>query len=66
MTIHWSEDDAAYIARVPEFPLLSAFGETRQKAVEEAELVLQAILATMAEDGDTFPKPLLLKSKFDG
>lgn len=53
-----SPEDSGYIALTPEFPGLSAFGETPQDALREMRKVLELAIATTLEDGETLPKPL--------
>ena len=38
--IEWSDEDAAYIATVPELPGCRTHGATRREAVEQAEEVI--------------------------
>lgn len=53
----WSDEDEAFIATCPEFPGLSAFGDTRAKATKEAEIVLEEFIKITLEDGETLPTP---------
>jgi len=39
--IYWSEEDRAYIAEVPELPGCAADGATYQKALANAEIIIQ-------------------------
>ncbi len=57
LSIFWSEDDRGFIALVPEFPGLSAFGETRDEAAREAEIALAGMIASYKEDGEQLPVP---------
>ena len=36
--IFYSKDDGGYIARIPELPLCSAFGETKEEALRELKI----------------------------
>ena len=45
----WYPEDNCYIARVLEFPSLSAFGETRSEAEAELDAVIEDVLKWMAE-----------------
>ncbi len=56
----WSEEDKAYIATVPEFPNLSAFGETPQQALKEAETAIKGFIEVLRQDGCEIPEPLIL------
>ncbi|MBU1041954.1 MAG: toxin-antitoxin system HicB family antitoxin [Proteobacteria bacterium] len=55
--VEWSEGDECFIARVPEFPTLSAFGDTREEAISEAAAALQLFLETYAADRIELPEP---------
>ncbi|MFA5519257.1 MAG: type II toxin-antitoxin system HicB family antitoxin [Spirochaetota bacterium] len=48
----WYPEDNCYIARVLEFPSLSAFGETRSEAEAELDTVIEDVLKWMAEKKD--------------
>jgi predicted RNase H-like HicB family nuclease len=54
--IYWSGDDNAYLAEVPELPGCMADGETYQKALANAEVVIQEWLETAAELGRPIPE----------
>lgn len=55
--VEWSEEDDAFVATCPEFPSLSAFGETRAQALEEAETALKLFIEEYEESGETLPDP---------
>ncbi|NQU64072.1 MAG: type II toxin-antitoxin system HicB family antitoxin [SAR324 cluster bacterium] len=55
--VNWSDEDEGFIATVPEFPGLSAFGETRQEAVDEAQIVLEGFIEVYEEDSRKLPDP---------
>ena len=38
--IFWSDEDKGYIATCPDFPSLSAFGETEEEALQEAKTAM--------------------------
>ena len=63
--LSWSEDDNGYIATVPEFPNLSAFGETQEEALQEAQFALEGYIEEMQNNKDSLPVPICL-SKFSG
>lgn len=56
----WSNEDEGYIALVSEFPGLSAFGETRDEALKEAEAALQCMIELFQEEGKPLPEPRAL------
>jgi predicted RNase H-like HicB family nuclease len=53
----WSDEDGGYIARVPELPEISGFGQTPEKAVKEARTAAKLALQVIEEDGETYPVP---------
>lgn len=55
--IFWSEEDEAFIAVCREFPGLSAFGETREDALREAQIALDLMIETYREKGIALPEP---------
>ena len=57
----WSEEDECYIATIPEFPGLSAFGDAQEKAIKEAKIALKGFIKVYKEDGCDLPKPYLLE-----
>lgn len=57
VNILWSEEDKGFIATVPEFPGLSAFGETYEEALKETQAVLDGYISVLSEDGENLPEP---------
>lgn len=55
MFVLWSEPDQQFIALCPDFPTLSAFGDTRTKALAEGEVALQLFLDEAKENGEPLP-----------
>jgi len=55
--IFWSEEDEAFVAVCQEFPGLSAFGETREEALHEAQIALDLMIETYREKGISLPEP---------
>lgn len=55
--IFWSDEDEGFIALCREFPGLSAFGETREEALREAQIVLDLMIETYLEEGISLPEP---------
>jgi len=55
--LHWSEEDAAFIAEVPELAGCAADGPTRQPALANAEIVISEWLETARELGRLIPEP---------
>jgi len=58
--IFWSPEDEAYVVTVPEFPGLSAFGDTPEEALAEASQALEGFLETYREEGWPLPAPRTL------
>ena len=57
LQIFLSEDDESFIAVCQEFPGLSAFGETREEALREAQIALDLIIETYREKNLVLPEP---------
>ncbi len=55
--IFWSEEDEGFIAICQEFPGLSAFGESREEALNEAEIVLNSMIKSYVSSGVPLPEP---------
>lgn len=61
--LFWSDEDAAWIADVPDLPLCTAHGATPQEAVIEVEHAVDAWLAAVASTGRTIPEPSLRSAR---
>lgn len=57
MTLLLSEDDHAYIVSVPDLPGCMADGETPQKAVENAQVIIAEWIETAQMLGRKIPQP---------
>lgn len=57
------EQDGGFVAVCPEFPGVSAFGDTRQEAVKEARVALELAIETFVEEGWPLPEPLGLETQ---
>jgi predicted RNase H-like HicB family nuclease len=55
--IYWSQEDQAFIAEVPELPGCMADGKTYQKALSNAEIVIQEWIETAGEPNRSVPEP---------
>jgi antitoxin HicB len=62
INIHWSDEDECFVALVPEFPGLSAFGDTREEAAEEAQVAIEGFLEMYEDVGHEIPEPKALPS----
>ena len=61
MNIKWSHSSQVFVAHVPEFPGLSAHGNTYAQAAEEAEKAIELFVDQMKADGVPLPRPMVLK-----
>lgn len=57
MIVSWSNDDNCYIVSVPDLPGCMADGETPQKAVENAEVIIAEWIETAQMLGREIPEP---------
>jgi predicted RNase H-like HicB family nuclease len=57
INIFFSEEDAGYIADIPDLPMCSAFGETPAAALAEVEAAKQLWLETAVAEKKAIPKP---------
>ena len=55
--IQWSDEDRAFVARVPELPGCMAHGPTRATAQENIEQAIALWLETARKHGDPVPEP---------
>lgn len=55
--IYWSNDDAAYIAEVPELPGCMVHGASRQEALANIDDAIGLWLDTVREFGHPVPEP---------
>ncbi len=57
ITLFADEQDGTYLAVCPEFPGVSAFGDTREEALAEARTALELTIETYLEEGWPLPAP---------
>jgi predicted RNase H-like HicB family nuclease len=57
INIFYSQEDAGYIADVPDLDACSAFGRTPQQALKEVQVAKKAWLAAAKSAGKRIPKP---------
>jgi len=55
--IFWSDEDAAFLADVPELPGCMAHGSSHAEALENAQEAISLWLETARELGRTIPQP---------
>jgi predicted RNase H-like HicB family nuclease len=59
-SVFWSEEDGGYIATCPDFPGLSAFGESPEEAIQQASSALEGFVETLAKDDTPLPEPTVV------
>jgi predicted RNase H-like HicB family nuclease len=57
INVFWSDEDACWVADVPDLRTCSAFGETPQEALAQVQIAMEAWLATARENGMAIPEP---------
>lgn len=55
IVVEWSDEDKAFIARVPALPGCAAHGRTADAAVREATVAARGILESLRAHGDPIP-----------
>jgi predicted RNase H-like HicB family nuclease len=59
--VFWSEEDGGYIATCPDFPGLSAFGESEEQALSEGKVALRLFLESLQAEGKRAPHATTLQ-----
>jgi predicted RNase H-like HicB family nuclease len=57
INIFYSDEDAAYIADIPDLEACSAFGATPEEALREVQVAKQAWLEAARAEGKPIPAP---------
>ena len=57
IVVFWSDADGGWIADVPDLKSCSAFGATREEAVAEVGVAIEAWIAAAREAGLEIPPP---------
>jgi predicted RNase H-like HicB family nuclease len=57
INLFWSEEDACWVADIPDLKFCSAFGDTPADAVREIEIAKQAWLDSARKSGRPVPEP---------
>lgn len=55
--MYWSNEDAAFIAEVPELPGCMAHGDTQEDALANIKIAMRLWVDTAREFGDPVPEP---------
>ena len=56
ITVEWSEEDRAWLARIPAMEYCIAFGETPEAAVTEVQIAAEAMRETAKRFGYSYRK----------
>lgn len=64
-SVRWSDEDEAFIALCPEFPGLSAFGESAAEALEQVQVAVELAVETHRAEGWALPEPQAI-SQYSG
>lgn len=57
INLFWSDEDACWIADVPDLRYCSAHGETPETALREVQTAIEAWLEVQSEEGRPIPEP---------
>lgn len=57
VVVRWSDEDGEFVAVVPELPLISGLGPTREKAVKECMIATTMVVESLREEGRQLPMP---------
>jgi predicted RNase H-like HicB family nuclease len=57
INIFYSEDDAGYIADIPDLEACSAFGDTPEEALKEVQMAKEAWIEAARAEGKPIPRP---------
>ena len=57
IVVFWSEEDAAWVADVPDLKSCTAFGNSPEEAFAEVQVAMDAWLAAARDAGKPIPKP---------
>ena len=66
INIFWSAEDECWVADIPDLRSCSAFGDTREEALSEVQVAMEAWLETARDIGKPIPaatyKPLIYQA----
>lgn len=57
INVFWSDEDASYVADVPDLESCSAFGSTPERALAEVRIAMRNWLAAARKLGRPIPEP---------
>lgn len=55
--IYWSDEDEAFIAKVPELPGCASDGKTYEEALANVQVIIEQWIETARELGRPIPEP---------
>jgi predicted RNase H-like HicB family nuclease len=58
INVFYSDDDACYVADIPDLKYCSAFGDSPEDAVREVQIAKAAWLKAAKERGKSIPEPI--------
>jgi predicted RNase H-like HicB family nuclease len=58
-SVFWSDEDEGYVAVCPDFRHVSAFGDTPEEALAEAQIALRLVIETYQAEGWPLPEPMV-------
>jgi len=63
--IQWSDEDQCYVVSLPEWgEFCHTHGDTYEEALKNAQEVLELLVESAVEDGETLPEPLTVGKSF--
>lgn len=60
--IAYSEEDGAFVARIPDMPFAGGHGDTQEEALAMAKAAIRAYIETARETGKPIPEPTIALS----
>ena len=57
LIVYWSEEDASYVAEVPELPGCMADGATYEEALKNVQVIISEWIETAKAEGREIPAP---------
>jgi predicted RNase H-like HicB family nuclease len=66
MIIQWSDEDQVYVVTLPEFGGCRTHGETYEKAAKKGREVLELLIDSAKEEGQSLPPPATLQASWGG
>jgi len=63
ITLEWSEEDEAFIARVPAFRHCLSHGDSPEEAIRMVQEALEGVVETMEAHGHDIPQPDMTRQR---